>query len=132
MNSKKKKISFVVPVYNEESNLFLLYEKLQAVFLKYSEKYLCEAIFINDGSKDASWKIIKNFSEKDSRIKGISFSRNFGHQLALTAGYDRAQGDAIISLDADLQDPPELVEAMVSKWEDGTAIVYARRSSRSD
>ncbi len=128
----KKKLSFVIPVYNEESNIFLLYEKLQAIFLKYSEKYICEVIFVNDGSKDASWSILQALAEKDFRIKGVSFSRNFGHQLALTAGYDRAQGDAIISLDADLQDPPELVEAMLQKWEEGADIVYARRSSRSD
>lgn len=128
----KKKLSFVVPVYNEQENIPLLYQKLIVLLKNQLEGYGVEIIFVNDGSKDSSWNCIKDLIKKDSRVKGVCFSRNFGHQLALTAGYDRATGDAVISLDADLQDPPELIEAMVKKWLEGFEIVYARRSSRND
>lgn len=128
----KKKLSFVVPVYNEQENIPLLYQKLIVLLKNQLQGYGVEIIFVNDGSKDSSWNCIKDLIKKDSRVKGVCFSRNFGHQLALTAGYDRATGDAVISLDADLQDPPELIEAMVKKWEEGFEIVYARRSSRND
>lgn len=127
-----KKISFVIPIYNEQDNLLVLYERLQELFQKLADQYAFEIILVNDGSKDNSWNIINELTHKDPRIKGITFSRNFGHQMALTAGYDHATGAAIISLDADLQDPPELVLAMLEKWQEGYAIVYARRSSRND
>ncbi len=128
----RKKLSFVIPVYNEQENIPLLYQKLIVLLKNQLEGYGVEIIFVNDGSKDSSWNCIKDLTKKDSRVKGVCFSRNFGHQLALTAGYDRATGDAVISLDADLQDPPELIEAMVKKWLEGFEIVYARRSSRND
>jgi glycosyltransferase involved in cell wall biosynthesis len=126
-----KCISIVIPVYNEEETLFLLYEQLQQAIAKIKD-YEWEIIFVNDGSQDDSWKIIQSFTQQDIRIKGISFSRNFGHQMALAAGYDAAQGDAIITLDADLQDPPELIQKMVKQWESGFYIVYARRTARND
>ena len=128
----KKLLSFVVPVYNEERNIPVLYEKLQTVMTAVSEKYDSEIILVNDGSRDNSWQVIKKIAEFDDRIVGITFSRNFGHQMALTAGYDHAQGDAVIALDADLQDPPELIYQMIAQWQQGFYIVYARRSSRAD
>lgn len=128
----KKKLSFVVPVYNEEQNLPLLYKKLSELMDSCAENYDAEVVLVNDGSRDNSWKIIQELALKDARIKGICFTRNFGHQMALTAGYDAVDGDAIIGLDADLQDPPELIYEMVKKWEEGFAIVYARRISRND
>jgi polyisoprenyl-phosphate glycosyltransferase len=128
----QKTISIVVPVYNEQENVFLLYEELQKTIQKCSVKYNWEIIFVNDGSVDESWKIITALKKNDQRIKGISFSRNFGHQMALAAGYDAAQGDVIITLDADLQDPPNLILEMLEKWEKGVYIVYARRVARND
>lgn len=127
-----KKISFVIPVYNEEANLPIMYGKLKEICDQLSSVYDAEIVFVNDGSKDKSWNIIKQLSSEDSRIQGLLFTRNFGHQIALTAGYDHATGDAVISLDADLQDPPELIKEMLQKWEAGYHIIYARRSSRSD
>lgn len=127
-----KCISIVIPVYNEQETLFELYDQLHLVVNKIEKSYKWEIIFVNDGSKDDSWNIIRGFTKQDSRIKGISFSRNFGHQMALAAGYDAAQGDAIITLDADLQDPPELIIDMINKWEQGFYIVYARRTARND
>ena len=128
----KKFISIVIPVYNEQETLFFLYDKLQQVMNTIETKYEWEIIFVNDGSKDRSWNIIRDFTHQNSRIKGISFSRNFGHQMALSAGYDAAKGDAIITLDADLQDPPNLILKMIKQWESGFYIVYARRTARND
>ncbi len=127
-----KKVSFIVPIYNEEENLPVLYEKLRAICDHFSQKYTFEILLVDDGSVDSSWQIIKELAECDSRVRGLSFSRNFGFQMALTAAYDYVRGDAIIGLDADLQDPPELVYEMIEKWEQGFSIVYARRSSRND
>lgn len=128
----KKKLSLVIPVYNEEDNLPFLYQKLVNLADELFASYETEIILVNDGSKDNSWQIIKQLSIDDSRVRGISFSRNFGHQMALTAGYDRAQGDAIVALDADLQHPPELIKKMLIKWQLGFEIIYARRKGRND
>ncbi len=126
-----KKISIVIPIYNEESNIGSLYNRLFLIATQLSG-YVFEFICVNDGSRDNSWQLIEELSLKDQRVKGISFSRNFGYQMALTAGHDYATGDAIITIDADLQDPPELIIAMVKKWEEGFFIVYAQRLSRND
>lgn len=91
-----------------------------------------EMIFINDGSQDSTLAVLKDYAQRDSRIKYINLSRNFGHQAALTAGLDKANGDAIISMDCDLQDPPEVVSEMINKWREGYQIVYARRVNRQD
>ncbi|EKE21125.1 MAG: hypothetical protein ACD_7C00348G0010 [uncultured bacterium] len=125
------KISIVIPIYNEEKNIALLYRVLNEVFKKIPQ-YEIEIIFVNDGSRDNSWKEIVKIAKKDNRIKAIIFSRNFGHQIALTAGYDIACGDAIISMDADMQDPPRVILQMLKKWEKGFEIVYARRINRKD
>lgn len=125
-------ISIILPIYNEEENIFLVYEKVSSIMHELSSMYDYEIIFINDGSRDSSWHKIMELCAKDKHVKAINFSRNFGHQMALTAGYDLAQGDAIITMDADLQDPPSLLLDMIKKWEQGANIVYARRIDRKD
>ena len=117
--------SFVVPAYNEEDNILLLYEHIVRLMDKVIGHW--ELIFVNDGSLDSSWAVMKRLSTSDGRVKCINLSRNFGHQSALAAGLDCANGDAIISLDCDLQDPPEVIEQMIEKWQRGKDIVYARR-----
>jgi dolichol-phosphate mannosyltransferase len=92
--------------------------------------YDVEAILVDDGSRDRSWDLIREYAEKDPRFKGVTLSRNFGHQAALSCGYDWASGDAVIAMDADLQDPPEAVLEMLERWEEGADIVYAVRESR--
>lgn len=117
--------SFVVPAYNEEKNIPVLYEKIIRLMNQVKESW--ELIFINDGSKDRTLQILQELSEKDNHVKYIDLSRNFGHQLALSAGLHHASGKAIISMDCDLQDPPELILQMIEKWKNGAEIVYARR-----
>ncbi len=124
------KLSIVVPVLNEEPNLSLLYERLQRVATASADDY--EIIFVNDGSTDGSLAAMGRLHERDPRVKCISLSRNFGHQIASTAGLDRASGDAVVLIDADLQDPPEVIAEMVARWRSGAAVVYARRRVRHD
>lgn len=132
MTHTKKLLSFIIPVYNENSGLDVLFKELSQYTNNLKEHYDYEIIFVDDGSSDDSWNRIKNFSLKDSCVKGISFSRNFGYQYALTAGYDYAQGDALITMDSDMQHPPSLIEKMVYQWENGFNIVYAQRINRDD
>jgi len=122
-----KKFSFVIPAFNEAKTIPQLYPRLVELMKKYEEDW--EIIFINDGSRDDTVQVIKDLSEKDKRVKFIGLSRNFGHQAALSAGLDYAEGDAIISMDCDLQDPPEVIEEMIEKWKEGVYIVYARRKN---
>src|SRR4029079_5098416 len=105
----KKLISIVIPIFNEAENIPLLYERLMRVLHKLISTYDYELIMIDDGSKDTSWQLLSALAQKDPCVYARKFSRNFGHQIALTAGYDAAHGDCIISMDADLQDPPELI-----------------------
>lgn len=123
------KISIIIPIYNEESNIYKLYERLLLVIKTLQIEY--EFVFINDGSKDNSLFILKELSETNSAVKYISFSRNFGHQVAVTAGLDKVSGDATVIIDADLQDPPELIIQMYAKLKEGYQVVYAKRRSRS-
>lgn len=124
-NMKNKLISIIVPVHNEEGNIKELYQRLVRVFEKV--KYNCEIIFVDDGSVDSSLELIKDLLTSDNQIKYISLSRNFGHQAALTAGLIYAKGDAIITMDADLQHPPELIPELIKQWEEGYQIVYTIR-----
>ncbi len=124
-----KKISIIIPTYNEEESLPLLYDKLNEVIASMSN-YEFEILFINDGSKDKTLEIIKSYREKDSRINYVDFSRNFGQEIALAAGIDYMTGDCAIFMDADLQDPPELIPELVKYWEEGYDDVYARRRTR--
>jgi len=119
-------VSVIVPIFNEEQNIEPLIKRLIPI-LKDSPY---EIIFVDDGSKDKTTTIVKKHSEKNKNIKLISFYRNFGHQMALTAGYEVALGDCAITIDADLQDPPEIIPQMIEKWQKGAKIVYARRNER--
>lgn len=119
-------ISVIIPVYNEEENISPLLQRLLPVV----NKYLYEIIFISDGSTDQTETIIKQEAKKNKNIKLISFQRNFGHQMALTCGYQVAKGEIIISMDADLQDPPEIIPQMINLWKKGEKIVYAKRKER--
>lgn len=121
-------ISVVAPVYNEDAVLDTLYERVQAVLDGEGEDW--ELVLVNDGSRDNSAEVIGRLHKRDPRVKGVSFSRNFGFQIAATAGLDFARGDAIILTDADLQDPPEVYPAMLAKWREGYDVVYGVRASR--
>ena len=122
------KYSIVVPVFNEEKVLNELYRSLTIVMNKLRESY--EIIFINDGSIDNSLEIMEKLHSKDKRIKIIDFSRNYGHQIAITAGIDYATGEAIVTIDADLQDPPKVIPELVKKWKEGYDVVYGVRKKR--
>jgi len=119
-------LSIIIPVFNEEKNINPLLKRL----LPTIKNYQYEMIFIDDGSKDGTVKTIEEKIKINKNIKLIVFQRNFGHQQALTAGYQITKGDCVISLDADLQDPPEIIPQMIEKWEKGAQIVYARRAKR--
>jgi glycosyltransferase involved in cell wall biosynthesis len=121
-------ISIVVPVFNEESNLTVLYERLVKTLSSITNDY--EIIFVNDGSKDNSLEIIKNLALQFPQIKYIDFSKNFGHQLAVFAGLEKAKAEKIVIIDADLQDPPELIIDLNSKMQEGFEVVYAQREQR--
>ncbi|NLK64113.1 MAG: glycosyltransferase family 2 protein [Tissierellia bacterium] len=124
-----KKVSLLIPAYNEEETIPLLYNELNKVIDKISG-YEFEIIFVNDGSSDNTLNILRNLQQRDSRVNYISFSRNFGKETAMAAGFDYVTGDATVILDADLQDPPELIKEMIFYWEEGYDDVYAKRKSR--
>lgn len=119
-------LSIIIPVYNEEKNITPLLERLFPIV----EKYEYEIIFVSDGSIDGTTEEIKKHATKNHRIKLLSFYRNFGHQMALTCGYRYTKGDCVITIDADLQDPPEIIHEMIEKWKGGTKVVYAKRKTR--
>ena len=122
-----KKISIVIPAYNEEGNLMPVYQRIKSVF-ENMQGYSFEIIFVNDGSRDNTQSRLEEMALDFPEIKYIEFSRNFGHQPAVKAGMDYADGNVIISMDGDLQHPPELIPQMVKKWEQGYDIVYTIRS----
>ena len=124
-----KKVTIIIPAYNEEESLPLLYERLNKV-ISNLQNYEFEMLFVNDGSKDKTIKIIKELRAQDKRVSYVDFSRNFGKEVAMIAGLDYAQGDCVIFIDADLQDPPELIPELIKYWEEGYDDVYARRRSR--
>jgi glycosyltransferase involved in cell wall biosynthesis len=121
--------SIVIPVFNEEAVLPVLLRRLDLLLARLDEP--AEAIFVDDGSKDSSPLVLQDLAKRDPRFRYIGLSRNFGHQVAITAGMDAAQGNAIIVMDADLQDPPEIVEQLIAKWKEGYDVVHARRLSRA-
>ncbi|MFQ5856102.1 MAG: glycosyltransferase family 2 protein [Anaerolineae bacterium] len=121
-------LSIVAPVFNEEAILPELYRRVTAVMQEAGEPY--ELVLINDGSRDRSLEIMRELHEQDPRVKVVNFSRNFGHQSAITAGADYARGDAIVIIDADLQDPPEVILDLIKRWREGYEVVYAVRAER--
>ncbi len=121
-------LSIIIPVYNEGKNIEPLIKKLIAV----SARYSYEILFIDDGSTDHTVDVIKKIATTNHAIKLISFTRNFGHQMAQTAGYEKARGDCVVTIDADLQDPPQLIETLIEQWKKGFKIVYAKREKRDD
>ena len=124
-----KKISIIIPAYNEEEALPALMERITK-FADDTKGYDFEFLFVNDGSKDRTIELIKEYREKDKRVCYVDFARNFGKETAMKAGIDYATGDAVVFLDADLQDPPEIITEMIKYWEEGYDDVYAQRKSR--
>ena len=121
-------ISVVVPAFNEEMNILPLYNRLHETLIQIDEAY--EIIFIDDGSIDGTCDAVLKLREMDKRVKLISFARNFGHEMANTAGFRKASGEAVVIIDADLQDPPEVILALYEKYKEGFDIVYAQRKTR--
>ena len=124
-----KKISVVVPMYYEEEVVNECYKRLKEV-LTGIKNYEYEMIFVNDGSKDRTLPLLEEIAKNDKNVKVISFSRNFGHQAAVTAGLKEVTGDAIVIIDADLQDPPETIPDMLKLWEEGNEVIYGKRKTR--
>ena len=124
-----KKLSVIVPMYCEEAVIGECYKRLTNI-MKKIDNYNYEIIVVNDGSKDNTLEILEEIAQKDKNVKVISFSRNFGHQAAVTAGLKNVTGDAIVIIDADLQDPPELIPDMLKLWEEGNEVIYAKRKTR--
>lgn len=124
-----KKISIIIPTYNEEESLPYLYDRLTKL-IKNISNYEFEVLFINDGSKDKTLEMIKEYRKQDTRFSYVNLSRNFGKEIAMIAGLDYAVGDAVVFMDADLQDPPELLPELIKYWEEGYDDVYAKRKTR--
>jgi len=130
MDKKNSRFSIVIPIYNEEMNIEELYNRLKKAERSFTNPF--EMIFTNDGSTDNSLCILKTLTSADKNVKIIDLSRNFGHQIAIKAGLSFATGDATIIMDGDLQDPPELVERLAKKWQEGYHVVYAIRKTRKE
>jgi glycosyltransferase involved in cell wall biosynthesis len=128
--NENKLISIVIPVFNEIDVIDACYERLTGV-MRSLQGYDYELVFVDDGSRDRSYERLITFHAQDPHLKIVKFSRNFGHQIAVTAGVDEAVGDAIVIIDADLQDPPEVIPEMVRKWEEGYDVVYGVRQRRA-
>lgn len=127
---KKKLVTILVPAYNEQEVLHLLYDRLEKL-MNENTNYDFEVLLVNDGSKDKTFEIMQELREKDKRFCYLNLSRNFGKETAMIAGLDYCKGDAVVIIDADLQDPPELIPQMVELWEQGYDDVYAKRKSRA-
>lgn len=126
----RKSISYVFPIFNESGNIRRLYDVISETTAGLD--YDIELVFVNDGSKDNSLELLRDLQMTDRRILVIDFARNYGHQVAVTAGIDAATGDAVIIMDSDLQDPPEVSLELISRWEEGFDVVYAQRRTRKD
>lgn len=120
--------SVVVPMYNEEEVLHETYRRLTEVMKNSGVSY--EIVFVNDGSRDKTYSMLNEICDKDKRVKLLDFSRNFGHQIAITAGMDHSIGQCVVVIDGDLQDPPEVIPEMIKKWKEGYDVVYGKRISR--
>ncbi len=126
--SREPELSVVVPAYNEEDNVGPLLARVVAAVAPVVDGL--EVLFVDDGSRDRTWTRVTELAARDERVRGIRFARNFGHQAALTAGVDAARGRAVVIIDADLQDPPEVIPAMVERWRAGAEVVYGQRDER--
>jgi dolichol-phosphate mannosyltransferase len=126
--AEKPELSVVVPAFNEETNIGPMYERLNAALEAKVDGL--EIIFVDDGSTDATWERISELAAHDLRVRGLRFARNFGHQAALTAGVDAARGRAVVIIDGDMQDPPEVIPEMVDRWREGFEVVYGQREAR--
>ena len=126
----RRLISYVFPIYNEQENIPRLYDAMGALVAGID--YDVEFLFVNDGSRDASLELLTGLAERDPRVRVIDFARNYGHQIAVTAGVDAAVGDAVIIMDSDLQDPPAVSLELIRAWEGGADVVYAQRRTRQD
>lgn len=128
----KRLISYVLPVYNEGESVEVFYQALVEATDGVAEKYDFEFIFVDDGSRDNSLDVLEALHAQDRRVQVVEFSRNFGHQMAVTAGIDLAHGDAVVIMDTDLQDPPSTSLRLIERWEAGVDVAYAQRVSRKD
>jgi polyisoprenyl-phosphate glycosyltransferase len=128
VDQENKLISIVIPAYNEQEVLPEFHRRLVAAIS--AEPYAFEIVYANDGSLDSTWDVMQSLKSQDPRIALVNLSRNFGKEIALTAGLDKARGNAVVVIDADLQDPPELIPSMIRKWEEGIDVVYAKRNAR--
>jgi dolichol-phosphate mannosyltransferase len=128
--SPTETISIVIPIFNEEPTIRHLVDRLRAVIDSLHEK--AEVLFVDDGSIDRSFELLKEIHQHDPRFKVLQFSRNFGHQVAISAGIDHAIGDAVVLMDGDLQDPPEVLPMFIAKWREGNHVVYAIRRKRKE
>lgn len=124
------RISLVCPVFNEEEGITEFYERTSAAMQAIEPQVDYQFVFVDDGSADGSLDLLRKFAQHDTHVSVIELSRNFGHQIAITAGIDHAEGDAVVVLDTDLQDPPEVIGRMIEKWKEGYGVVYGQRSSR--
>jgi dolichol-phosphate mannosyltransferase len=127
-----KSISYIFPIYNETDNIELLHKTMTKVVSDLRKKYEVDFIFINDGSKDDSLEKLHVLAKNDKSVSVINFSRNYGHQIAVTAGLDYSTADAVIIMDSDMQDPPKVSLELINKWEEGFDVVYAQRRTRQD
>jgi polyisoprenyl-phosphate glycosyltransferase len=125
----KQMLSVIVPAYNEEAVLPEFHRRIAMLFAALPD-YDCEVVYVNDGSRDGTQAIIDGLAAADERVSSIDLSRNFGKEIAMTAGFDHARGDAVVVIDADLQDPPELIQELIREWKNGFDVVYARRTVR--
>jgi dolichol-phosphate mannosyltransferase len=126
--AERPELSVVIPVFNEEINIVQMYERLLAALSDHVSGL--EIVYVDDGSADASWEKILELANRDERVRGLRFARNFGHQAALTAGVDAAMGTAVVIIDGDMQDPPEIIPEMVDRWREGFEVVYGQREDR--
>ena len=124
-----KLLSLIIPVYNEEEVLNQSYQRMRETLVELPCDF--EMIYVDDGSRDRSWHILQDIVEGDQQVRALRFSRNFGHQMAVTAGMDAARGDVLVIIDVDLQDPPEVIAEMLARWSEGYDVVYGKRISRA-
>src|SRR5512137_2083701 len=121
-------LSIVAPIFNELENIPELYRRVREVMASQPESW--ELVLVDDGSSDGSTEAIRQLATKDKHVRPVIFARNFGHQIAITAGWDYARGQAVVIIDADLQDPPEVIPDLVARWKEGYQVVYAIRAER--